>query len=72
MIKQVIFAVLRDDFSLIRRRRVSLPARKAETDPRYKTIRVKYQDNSFAWKTASYTGFTAQIKGTRSTNATEY
>ena len=28
---------------------------------RYKTIRVKFQDNSFAWKTASYTGFTAQI-----------
>ena len=28
---------------------------------RYKTIRVKFQDNSFSWKTASYTGFTAQI-----------
>ena len=28
---------------------------------RCKTIRVKYQDNSFAWKTASYNGFTAQI-----------
>ena len=28
---------------------------------RYKTIRVKYQDERFAWKTASYTGFTAQI-----------
>ena len=28
---------------------------------RYKIIRVKFQDNSFAWKTASYTGFTAQI-----------
>lgn len=28
---------------------------------RYKTIRVKYQDNSFSWKTASYNGFTAQI-----------
>ena len=28
---------------------------------RYKTIRVKYQGNSFIWKTASYTGFTAQI-----------
>lgn len=28
---------------------------------RYKTIRLKYQDNSFTWKTASYTGFTAQI-----------
>ena len=28
---------------------------------RYKTIRVKFQDNSFTWKTASYTDFTAQI-----------
>ena len=28
---------------------------------RYKTIKVRYQDNSFAWKTKSYTGFTAQI-----------
>ena len=28
---------------------------------RYKTIRVKFQGNGFAWKTASYTGFTAQI-----------
>ena len=28
---------------------------------RYKTIRVKYQDERFAWRTASYTGFTAQI-----------
>ena len=28
---------------------------------RYKTIRVKFQDNSFSWKTASYNGFTAQI-----------
>ena len=28
---------------------------------RFKTIRVKYQDSSFAWKTAKYTGFTAQI-----------
>ncbi|MBQ3264348.1 MAG: peptide deformylase [Ruminococcus sp.] len=28
---------------------------------RYKTIRVKYQGTSFIWKTASYTGFTAQI-----------
>ena len=28
---------------------------------RYKAIRVKFQDNSFAWKTASYNGFTAQI-----------
>lgn len=31
------------------------------TAVRYKTIRVKYQDNSFAWKTSVYTGFTAQI-----------
>ena len=28
---------------------------------RCKTIRVKYQDERFAWKTVSYTGFTAQI-----------
>ena len=28
---------------------------------RYKTIRVKFQDNSFSWKTTSYNGFTAQI-----------
>ncbi len=28
---------------------------------RYKTIKVKFQDNSFAWKTKTYTGFTAQI-----------
>ena len=28
---------------------------------RYKTIRVKYQDERFAWKTANYAGFTAQI-----------
>lgn len=28
---------------------------------RYKTIKVKYQDDSFAWKTLSYSGFTAQI-----------
>ena len=28
---------------------------------RYKTVRVKYQDGSFAWRTGSYTGFTAQI-----------
>lgn len=28
---------------------------------RYRTICVKYQDASFAWKTKSYTGFTAQI-----------
>ena len=28
---------------------------------RYKTIKVKFQDSSFQWKTKSYTGFTAQI-----------
>ena len=28
---------------------------------RYKTIRVKYQDGSFQWKTKTYSGFTAQI-----------
>lgn len=28
---------------------------------RYKTIRVKYQDERFSWKTKSYAGFTAQI-----------
>ncbi len=28
---------------------------------RYKTIRVKFQDGSFQWKTNSYSGFTAQI-----------
>ena len=28
---------------------------------RYKTIRVKYQDERFTWRTASYTGFTTQI-----------
>lgn len=28
---------------------------------RYKTIRVKYQDEKFAWKTKSFSGFTAQI-----------
>ena len=28
---------------------------------RYKTVRVKYQDGTFAWRTGSYTGFTAQI-----------
>ena len=28
---------------------------------RYKTIRVKYQDERFTWRTARYTGFTAQI-----------
>ena len=28
---------------------------------RYITIRVKYQDSNFQWKTKSYSGFTAQI-----------
>ena len=28
---------------------------------RYKTIKVKYQDSNFRWKTKSYSGFTAQI-----------
>ena len=28
---------------------------------RYKTIRVKFQDERFTWRTANYTGFTAQI-----------
>ena len=28
---------------------------------RYKTIKVKYQDGSFQWKTKTYSGFTAQI-----------
>ena len=28
---------------------------------RYKTIKVKYQDKSFQWKTKSFSGFTAQI-----------
>ena len=28
---------------------------------RYETIKVKYQDERFIWKTACYTGFTAQI-----------
>lgn len=28
---------------------------------RYKTIRLKFQDGSFQWKTKSYSGFTAQI-----------
>ena len=28
---------------------------------RWKTIRVRYQDGGFIWKTAGYTGFTAQI-----------
>ena len=28
---------------------------------RYRTIKVKFQDSGFQWKTKSYTGFTAQI-----------
>ena len=28
---------------------------------RYQTIRVKYQDGGFQWKTKSFSGFTAQI-----------
>ena len=28
---------------------------------RHKTIKVKYQDDKFQWKTKSYSGFTAQI-----------
>ena len=28
---------------------------------RYKTIKVKFQDSNFQWKSKSYTGFTAQI-----------
>lgn len=28
---------------------------------RYKTVKVKFQDGSFQWKTKSYSGFTAQI-----------
>lgn len=28
---------------------------------RYKTIKVKFQDESFIWKTKVYSGFTAQI-----------
>ena len=28
---------------------------------RYQTIRLRYQDSSFAWRTKSYTGMTAQI-----------
>ena len=28
---------------------------------RYQTIRVKFQDSGFQWKTKSYSGFTAQI-----------
>ena len=28
---------------------------------RYQVIKVKYQDDSFRWKTKTYTGFTAQI-----------
>ena len=28
---------------------------------RYKTIKVRYQDSGFVWRTQSYAGFTAQI-----------
>ncbi len=28
---------------------------------RYKTVKVKFQDGSFQWKSKSYSGFTAQI-----------
>lgn len=28
---------------------------------RYKTIKVRYQDDGFQWRTKTYTGFTAQI-----------
>lgn len=28
---------------------------------RYRTVRVKYQDGNFVWRTKTYTGFTAQI-----------
>ena len=28
---------------------------------RYKTVKVKFQNEKFQWKTKSYTGFTAQI-----------
>ena len=28
---------------------------------RYKTVKVKFQDDSFQWRTKSYSGFTAQI-----------
>ena len=28
---------------------------------RYKTVKVKFQDGSFQWKTKSYSGFTAQM-----------
>ena len=28
---------------------------------RYKTVKVKYQDGEFQWKTKQYTGFAAQI-----------
>ena len=28
---------------------------------RYRTVRVKFQDSNFAWRTKTFTGFTAQI-----------
>lgn len=28
---------------------------------RYKTVKVRYQDDSFQWRTKTYSGFTAQI-----------
>lgn len=33
----------------------------ARKTTRYKTIKVKFQNQSFVWKTKTYTGFTAQI-----------
>ena len=39
---------------------LSLPGAPRKT-VRYKTVKVKYQDGSFQWKTKQYTGFTAQI-----------
>ena len=39
---------------------LSLPGGPRKTT-RYRTIRVRYQDDNFVWKTKSYTGFTAQI-----------
>lgn len=39
---------------------LSLPGGPRRTT-RYKTIRVKYQDSCFSWKTKQYAGFAAQI-----------
>ena len=39
---------------------LSLPGAPRKT-VRYKTVKVKYQDGSFQWKTKQYTGFAAQI-----------